>query len=270
MNSVDVVSDLHIEHWDPKFKHIQQNDDDYVVNYPFKVTPFSDILVVAGDVVDNIDDAIKYLNELSKNYTYILFVDGNHEHYSIYPKLITDNEIDAKFKENNNKKLVFLTKNPFMYDGHVFVGCNGWWDFNDSQFFMNKSVKKYSDYFGLTLDEAKSLVKSIYKTGHEQIKNLETIIKKYEKDKSVKSITIVTHSVPLKKYTSYNYPCEMNTHYSKLLKYSKIKHWIFGHTHSTFHDFDYSDENNIKYICNPRGRPNWGMRVNYNPISALL
>ena len=28
------------------------------------------------------------------------------------------------------------------YNGNLFVGCNGWWDFNESQFFMKKSVKK--------------------------------------------------------------------------------------------------------------------------------
>ena len=272
MNSVDIVSDLHIEHWNPKIKYTKKSNDDYVVDSPFKneINPMSEILIVAGDVADDIDDAIKYLNELSKDYKYVLFVDGNHEHYSVYPKLLSDDEINEKFKENNNKKLIYLTKNLFLYNGNLFVGCNGWWDFNESQFFMKKSVKKYSDYFGLSTDYTRNLVKSIYKTGHEQIKKLEEIIKKYEKDPSVKSINIVTHSIPLKKYTSYNYPCEMNTHYSKLFKYKKIKQWIFGHTHSTFHDFDYSDESNIKYICNPRGRPNWGMKVNYKPFSLFF
>lgn len=270
MNTVDIVSDLHIEHWDTKLKYSKKSNDDYVLNSPFKCTPFSDILVVAGDVADNIDDCIDYLNTLSKHYKHVLFVDGNHEHNESYPMLLSDDEIDTKFKENKNKKLVFLTKNPFLYKGHLFLGCNGWWDFNESQFFMKKSMKTYGDYFNLSVDESRNLIKSIYKTGKDQIKQLESYVKKSQKDPSIKSINIVTHSVPLKKYTSYNYPCEMNTHYSKLFKYKKIRHWIFGHTHSTFHDFDYSDESNIKYICNPRGRPNWAMRVNYNPFSALL
>ena len=49
MNTVDIVSDLHIEHWDPKIKYSKKSNDDYVLNAPFKCTPFSDVLVVAGD-----------------------------------------------------------------------------------------------------------------------------------------------------------------------------------------------------------------------------
>ena len=46
--------------------------------------------------------------------------------------MLSDDEIDSKFKANKNKKLVFLTKNPFLYKGHLFLGCNGWWDFNET------------------------------------------------------------------------------------------------------------------------------------------
>jgi predicted phosphodiesterase len=54
--------------------------------------------------------------------------------------------------------------------------------------------------------------------------------------------------------------------YSKLLKYNKITHWIFGHTHETYN----KKINNIQFICNPRGRPKDFNRLIYNQISVTI
>ena len=52
----------------------------------------------------------------------------------------------------------------------------------------------------------------------------------------------------------------------KNIKSKKIKYWLFGHTH-----YDINDKiNDIKYICNPRGRPDDFNRENYNLKSFTI
>ena len=65
------------------------------------------ILVVAGDVSDNLDLSIEYLNEISNFYEKILFVDGNYEHVYRYPQLYSTDDIFQKLKQNKNKKIVY-------------------------------------------------------------------------------------------------------------------------------------------------------------------
>ena len=66
MNSFDFVSDLHVEHHSNK-----------MVDW----NPKSDILVIAGDISNDMRISYDHLITI-KDYEYILFVDGNHEHYN--------------------------------------------------------------------------------------------------------------------------------------------------------------------------------------------
>jgi metallophosphoesterase superfamily enzyme len=45
----------------------------------------SKILIVAGDICDDLNDSINYLDHISQYYDKVLYVDGNHEHISQYP-----------------------------------------------------------------------------------------------------------------------------------------------------------------------------------------
>ena len=76
-----------------------------VLDYPrfFKKTK-DRILIFAGDIGDDIDLSLKYLDGISKNYERILFVDGNHEHVSRYPYLLSCEEIKEKIDKLNNEK----------------------------------------------------------------------------------------------------------------------------------------------------------------------
>ena len=59
-----------------------------IVHKPVELNNKSDILIIAGDISDDIDLSIKYIDNISKKYKKILFVDGNHEHVNRYPNYI--------------------------------------------------------------------------------------------------------------------------------------------------------------------------------------
>ncbi len=82
---MDIISDLHIDHWDVTIG--VKYPCGSRIHHPFKITPQSDILIVAGDISDDLELSLKYLDEVSKHYKKVLFVDGNHEHVNIYPEL---------------------------------------------------------------------------------------------------------------------------------------------------------------------------------------
>ena len=63
---VDLVSDLHMEHWEN--------------NYDFLKYKQSSILIVAGDVATDPELTSEWLTIAASEYKHVLFVCGNHEH----------------------------------------------------------------------------------------------------------------------------------------------------------------------------------------------
>ena len=105
--------------------------------FEFKKTD-SKYLIVVGDISDTLNTSLNYLNQISDYYEKILFVDGNHEHVNIYPKLYSTKYINSLVKFNN--KLVYLANKPYIIDQTVFIGCCGWWDYNNSDKTVLKNV----------------------------------------------------------------------------------------------------------------------------------
>ena len=107
---MDIISDLHS---------------------PLSFKPKSDILIIAGDISDDLDLSIKYLDNISKLYKKVLFVDGNHEHVNKYPELYSTNNIYSKIKNLKNDKIVYLPKESYRFKDTMIIGCNGWWDYSE-------------------------------------------------------------------------------------------------------------------------------------------
>ena len=259
---IDIVSDLHIDQWSSKYT--SKYPCGKVSEFPFQLKKSdSDYLVVAGDISDNLDDSIKYLNYLSKYYNKILFVDGNHEHVNRYPKLYDKGYIN---KLVNNDKLVYLPKNPYRINNTMFIGCCGWWDYNNES---SESIKKCSNYFGnwithFSRKENLEFIHNVIEKSKEEFNYLNKLLKRYNNDNEIDDIVIVTHTLPDVIYSDNNsivdnYDCQYNTKFQNLFKYNKLSKWIFGHTHKQWE----GKINGVNIICNPRGRPEDYNRENY-------
>ena len=97
---VDLISDLHIDHWDLKIKCNHPCGERK--SYPFfdvtDIKPGSELLIIAGDISDDIDISINFMNQLCRFYKMVMYVEGNHEHIEKYPQLYTRKEIAKKIK----------------------------------------------------------------------------------------------------------------------------------------------------------------------------
>ncbi len=262
----DIVSDLHIDQWEPKFKI--KHPCGKVSNYPFQFPKTnSDYLIIAGDVSDDIDLTVNYLNELSKytHYKNILFVDGNHEHVNSYPNLISADNIYSKIKNLKNNKIIYLRKEPFRFKEVVIVGANGWWDYCNKD---SKEIENCKNYFKEWIHdykekEATDFIDNVLHTADLEYHYLKYKLEVYSKDIDIKKIIVVTHSCPY--ITQIKHKNILSTIVNSKTQsfntsYPKLSHWIFGHIHDTIETI----ENNIHFISNPRGRPEDLNRIKYN------
>lgn len=262
----ELMSDLHIDYWDHKIK--TNTPCGSIKTFPQKLEEKLDtILVIAGDISDSLQQSISYLDFISTYYKKILFVDGNHEHTDIYPELYTIEHIDKEIKKLNNDKISYLPKNDYILGNTVFIGACGWWDFNnDDDLTFNSQSKTYFKEWIPEFHEKETRFfnKNVLKKSKLEFEILMNKMSLYEDDDNIDNIIIITHTVPLIKYCNGYTDTDINTKLSGLCKKSmKIKTWIFGHTHSYFNDI----YKGIKFICNPRGRPDDFHRIEYDGIS---
>lgn len=265
---VDVVSDLHIDQWSPNYANKYPHGK--ISNHPFIIeSNESKYLIVAGDISDDINISIDYLNDVSQHYEKVLFVDGNHEHVHRYPKLYSRKEINQLV---TNDKVVYLPMTPFKINDSVIIGSCGWWNYNDENPMSIKNCLNYFDSWITHFNEKDNcdFIKNVIKRSNEEFNYLYKMLKHYENDDTINNIIIVTHTVPDIKFTEHDnfdsHVCQYNTLFKDLFKFTKLSKWIFGHTHQEW-NLSY---NNVDFICNPRGRPNDYNREKYSTIEVNI
>lgn len=238
----DYVSDLHIDHWDKRFTTKTQYGEakDYPIDWS---KANSEILIIAGDISDDINVSIKYIKEIKKYYKKILFVDGNHEHYCVKPNLLDSIKFTKAIKKI--KDVYFLPTEDVIIENTLVIGFCCWWDYDGG-----KSKIEYKNIYDRANSEYKSLIKRL---------------DNYKDDDSIKEIIIVTHTVPLPRFVRQ----KETDHNSNLitinhLNYPKITRWVFGHNHYKYNLIGYK----INYISNPRGRPEDYDRETYKILTS--
>lgn len=261
--SIDLISDLHIDQWsnDIKMKHPYGD----IVHKPVELNNKSDILIIAGDISDDIDLSIEYIDNISKKYEKILFVDGNHEHVNRYPNLYNIKDIHDKIKSLNNDKIVYLPDNEYIINDKVFIGYCGWWDYNDKKDI--NSAKKYFNKWIPEFTEGDNIkfIESVLNRAEYEYNKIKELIKKYDKDNSINKIILVTHSVGHRSFKVVDKSTDYNTMF-KNIKSNKLSHWLFGHTHYDI----YNKIDDVEYICNPRGRPDDFNRLEYDLKTLII
>jgi hypothetical protein len=278
--AVDLVSDLHIDQWDSNLPNLYPCGR--VKNFPFKwdLVEKSPYLIVAGDISDDLEISLSYLDEISQHYKKILFVDGNHEHVHRFPDLIAESEIQKKLDELGNSKLIYLPLNPTVIDGVAYLGMCGWWDYFQEKKYLKQDIdyfKSWRKEFGV--EDCKRFIDNVRNKAEEQILNLQKLIEKFHQSPKVHTIVMVTHTVPLIEYSNYQ-RTEVNSLYQKLMKLSpKFRFWFFGHTHQQWdsgkenknqRDNSQVKKSQIRFISNPRGRPDDYDREEYQVKQIVM
>lgn len=219
---VSLTSDWHFEH----------TDTSDMVRAMMELQDLGcDLNIVAGDVHSN----QMMRDYFEKEIPNCFLIRGNHDYYG------------AKL-ENNVKTLDA--------DGISVLGCTLWTNFDEGNPFVKRSFQRgmmdarYIKSEGDLVEE----IAAINKHNFELIMDTQPDI-------------VVTHHCPTLRSIHPRFADDglfnfnFSNDYEKHLKNTKIKYWVFGHTHWR-HRYEIGD---TTFICNPRGYPSEVKEV-YKPV----
>lgn len=249
---IDVANDVHTDLW---------NGGSSSVNWEKARNEGSDVLVLAGDTSNYLEDLEHVLEQVSAVYKHVVFTDGNHEHY-FWGNDVDDLEeylADLSLKFPN---VTYLNgKNIFRIGRTVFIGCNGWYDFrvHEPRWSVADSMRAWNHgsndprmiNFGKTPVGVRAVTHASWIEG--QVQDLQ--------DEDV-DIVVVTHTIPSKvlaqwsKYTNTTYAVLDGAYYNTAMEGAyfvdvnkRIKVWVYGHTHQRLD----KTVGHVRYVNNARG-----------------
>ena len=249
-----VTSDLHLEFADLNIK----NHDEV------------DVLILGGDIctAHHIDKQSErgeryraFFQRVSQNFSNIIYVMGNHEHYSgDFAK--SQSQLQNMFDQLKLGNIHLLEKSTVDIGEYTFIGGTLWTDLNRGDPITVHSVESLmNDYRACKNTNDKVSWKLLPRHTLEDHQAMKQYIKVVIEDRHARGITdrkvvVVTHHSPshLSIHDVYRNDMIMNGAYHSelsefILDRPDIALWTHGHTHF---DFDYM-LGDTRVVCNPRG-----------------
>lgn len=236
--------------------HLEFIETENIHNFISQINPgLNEVCVLAGDIGNPYEPNYDtFMNFINTNFQKTFIIAGNHEYYNKTKTIEeTNNYLKKYFLKFNNIK--FLNNEIEYYNGYTFIGTTLWsnikkprYKINDVHCIPNFDYLKYN----LLNQECTAFL--------EQALN--------DNDNCI----VITHHVPSDKLIHKKYKTWSMIKYNQWfycdLEYlinSKIKCWIYGHTHTP----NETIMNNVIFLCNPIGYPDEIMNYNFNKTILL-
>lgn len=222
-----LVSDLHINHPQPKFPYDKLEEH----------------VIVAGDTSNGLD-GLKFLHKIQKKGHKVYAVDGNHEHYLNVSQGRTIAETSAKFRE-----LFPMTTD--IDETLTLINLNGWYPV-DAPVLWDHYMNDCRCCYGM--DEVAG-AKAVTLEAQFQAAFLDDLLTSFFDRKFI----VTTHTAPCPDTLDPKYEGEYsnNWYWSPYMRQvladhaDKILAWNHGHTHQT----NYAIVDEVPVYVNPRGYP---------------
>lgn len=238
----DLISDLHVETWD---------------KFNWEGQPTSPYCVVAGDVSRDPEIVMETLEHLGQQYAGVFYIDGNDEHRHYLDNISNSYQILNQALDGV-KNVVYMQDNCVIINGVAIIATNGWWTYDFNPFIdVEQSQIWYESQTGVS----SSVASSINGIAYHDAAYLINSVSRLQKQRDVKQIVIVSHTVPapwiiehdLDFTNNFRTNVMGNKHLNLALgedTEGKIRAWCFGHYHKSVDQY----HKGIRYICNPQGR----------------
>jgi len=267
--NIDFVSDLHVEMNRNWVSHPEYDGVGYF--YPWHIERKSNVLIIAGDTSNSPQISMSLIDEASQYYEYVIWTDGNHEHYNdrkLKSTVDDDNSLFCTQSERNRpaslieNNITYLNngKNDIQIGDTLFIGGNGWYDWTSNQFY---SRDMQMQFWKSDMNDSKVIRFNTNgfpdKMARRHAERLRKRVEKAQHDDTVKDIVLITHTIPERTlgYSDHHQFGYLNGSYVNMFSRDivtadvcgKIKIWIYGHTHVN------EDRviDNIRYVNNARG-----------------
>jgi Icc-related predicted phosphoesterase len=257
-----IASDLHVEFGDIDLTN----------------TGGADVLILAGDICmlkdldkqsERGDTARNFFQRVSAQFPRVLYVMGNHEHYSGDFAKGTD-----RFRTfcglHNIANITLLDKESVVINGYDFHGGTLWTDFNDMDTMtMHNAATAMNDYHAVKNSHDtvswKFLPKHALRDHQKMLNYLQVVMDTYrETGRTDNKVVVITHHAPsrLSIHEKYAHDALMNGNFYTdmnefILANPQVQLWIHGHMHDPF---DYG-LGGTRVVCNPRGYVQYEQRA---------
>jgi len=233
---ISYINDIHLE-----FGKLEENPSG------------KDILILAGDV--NVNNEVKWINKIAKQFEYVIYVIGNHECYYQNIKNVYSN-IKKLLVDN-----VYLLQNESVrLNGVNFHGTTLWTDFEKGNPLSYRACEvNINDFYYIST--INNNIKAVFSTKNAHTEHNIAKVFLYENVK--KGDVVVTHHAPTfksigKEHIGSKFNGGFASDLSDLIIEVEPILWFHGHCHDTS---DYM-VHNTRVLCNPRGY--FGHEENYN------
>jgi predicted phosphodiesterase len=229
----------------------------------------ADVLVIAGDTANSPERTIKLLKEASPHYEHIVFVDGNHEHYSNLKHGRNPEQLLKVLQEQLEKSelenVTFLEHTSISIGDYDFIGVNGWYSM-DALGNPDSNLEWWREF--MNDDERCHITASGFSPRLMAARDAAKLARRLEVTRAAgRKAFVVTHTAPLRESLVWKMSHLWNTSNSfymsgflgQVLEENTdiIPYWVHGHTHYA-KMYKHMD---TEVIINPRGYPsenrNW-------------
>lgn len=263
MKRLLIMSDLHIDTnaniLGLKKKKLKKAYIDYIVSKQDKF----DILLITGDISDNMMYSLTLLRDLEKEIPnkIIKFVPGNHD-VSNY-KMSIENTIHSDAIYGIYLASPYGLSKPLIIDDYVIIGGLGWYDYGFVDYYLKDMNEQDREENLILLKKTKwrDGRQVDFKLSDKEIALLEN--QRYEylfKEFKDKKIILMNHFVPFYRYLIWNKIddewCRKNafmgsSYLEDLIEVNEqVEYVLFGHTHERH---GIKVVGNRKEICSPLG-----------------
>jgi UDP-2,3-diacylglucosamine pyrophosphatase LpxH len=238
----DLISDIHRETWP---------------NFDWTGQPTSQYCIVAGDIARDRALVVDTLAHLSSVYTGVFYIDGNDEHKDHVENLNRSYaELNDLITPMNN--VVYMQDNVVVMNGVAILATNGWWSYDfDPKLELDQSLEWSRAKDNISRHAAININGTAYRDAGYLVNS----VAKLQTYQDVKSIIIVTHTVPTPKIIEHDlelidtwrFNSMGNSYVNAAIESdteNKIKLWCFGHYHRPVDTMI----DGIRYVSNPLGR----------------
>lgn len=259
---IDYVSDVHLGFYANKCEKIELIDK--LVMNKIKPQAKAKILVVAGDIDENVDRVCEFLYACSKCYSKVIFILGNHEYYIPNMKFIYMDPMAKEYNYNSMNKIhklneifkgdssiIFLdktndTKGICSYNNFIIAG--------DTLWYRPKNIIDWLYYYPTQTDFTAILSELSKK---DKILKLHNDSMVWYNNLPNDIDLIVTHIPPIR--NKKNNRGINGCYYNEVEEY-KASTWIYGHDHKQ------NDVliNGTRFVSNP-----WGYNTKDFKIKTL-
>jgi DNA repair exonuclease SbcCD nuclease subunit len=272
---IDFCSDLHVDAWHNRTQLHDPNRRRWTgephkslflyIDWKEYKNPDSRVLVIAGDISNNLITTSQVVEAAAAEYEYVVVVEGNHDHYDNDMPVEKGMDLLTSLLSHLDNVYHLTPNTSLVVDGVAFFGGTGWYDFKAyedqgiSDFTAKRAWNQYSndsrflDFNGTTVESFAA----------SQAINLADQVKIASEDDSIQSIVVTTHMSPRADIMEWKVgdivwntltPSYVNTALDQVIQADtnrKIGLWIYGHTHYR----QMREINGVVYANNARGYP---------------